>query len=154
MRGLVLAALLALGAAPAGAASLDCRRAATAAERMICADPVLSALDQEMAAAWWVAEANRRAGQREWLARRDRCADAACLAETYRGRIAALRPAATCREEAGTDQANEWVRQCIQVSPATHPPCNIANRCSLITDEIARGCGMIPAAERPAFCGR
>ncbi|UFN51034.1 hypothetical protein LPC08_10695 [Roseomonas sp. OT10] len=43
------------------------------------------------------------------------------------------------------------MKQCIQVSPATRPPCNDANPCALILDEIARGCGMYPAPV-PAYC--
>src|SRR5467141_2118383 len=48
--------------------------------------------------------------------------------------------------------ANELVRQCLQVSPATHPPCNAQNSCKLIEDEIQRGCGLL-GANAPAFCG-
>lgn len=56
-----------------------------------------------------------------------------------------------CSQSAGDEKANEYVRECLQVSPATHPPCNASNACSLIIDEIKRGCAMI-ATERPAFC--
>jgi hypothetical protein len=43
------------------------------------------------------------------------------------------------------------VQQCQQVSPATHPPCNVANACELMIDEIKRGCAMIDK-NAPAFC--
>jgi hypothetical protein len=56
-----------------------------------------------------------------------------------------------CSQSAGVAKANEYVRECLQVSPATHPPCNVSNACSLITEEIKRGCAMI-ATDRPAFC--
>ncbi len=39
-------------------------------------------------------------------------------------------PAKTCREELGAKKATKLVKQCIEVSPATHPPCNDANPCA------------------------
>jgi hypothetical protein len=48
--------------------------------------------------------------------------------------------------------ANELVRQCLEVSPATHSPCNAQNSCKLIEDEIQRGCGLL-GANPPAFSG-
>ena len=60
-------------------------------------------------------------------------------------------PEAPCRETAGAEKANTLVKQCLEVSPATHPPCNAANACSLIVDEIMRGCAMIEK-DAPAFC--
>ena len=56
-----------------------------------------------------------------------------------------------CRETAGADTSKTLVKQCLEVSPATHPPCNAANACSLIVDEIKRGCAMIEK-DAPAFC--
>ena len=56
-----------------------------------------------------------------------------------------------CRETAGAEKAKTLVKQCLEVSPATHPPCNAANACSLIVDEITRGCAMIDN-DAPAFC--
>jgi hypothetical protein len=43
------------------------------------------------------------------------------------------------------------VDQCLEVSPATHPPCNVANPCVLIKDEIGRGCALL-GKDAPAFC--
>jgi hypothetical protein len=60
-------------------------------------------------------------------------------------------PEKPCRETAGAEKANTLVKQCLEVSPATHPPCNAANACSLIVDEITRGCAMIEK-DAPAFC--
>ena len=57
----------------------------------------------------------------------------------------------SCRETAGAEKAKTLVKQCLEVSPATHPPCNAANACSLIVDEITRGCAMIDN-DAPAFC--
>ena len=58
---------------------------------------------------------------------------------------------ATCREAVGAQHAQELVRKCIEVSPATHPPCNADNSCELIIGEIRRGCGLL-ADDVPKFC--
>ena len=62
-------------------------------------------------------------------------------------------PEKPCRETAGVERAKTLVQQCQEVSPATHPPCNAANACSLIVDEITRGCAMIDK-DAPAFCAQ
>jgi hypothetical protein len=56
-----------------------------------------------------------------------------------------------CRDTAGVAKSESLVKQCLEVSPATHPPCNAANACSLIVDEITRSCAMIDK-DAPAFC--
>lgn len=67
--------------------------------------------------------------------------------------IASGARAASCRDEVGTAKADRYVRQCLMVSPATHPPCNAENSCSLIRDEIARGCRLLGGdAAMPEFC--
>lgn len=81
-------------------AGIDCSRAASAAERAICADPVLVELDAAMAAAWQAALSRSddhdalRADQRAWLAQRDACAQQdnarACLRARYAIRNAVL----------------------------------------------------------------
>jgi len=58
----------------------------------------------------------------------------------------------SCRAEVGARQADIYVKQCREVSPATRPPCNAQNPCALIIAEIKRGCAMLSAAEAPAFC--
>lgn len=68
---------------------------------------------------------------------------------------AAPKPAATkadadaaprsCAAEIGTAAAAERVEICRSVSPATHPPCNAANSCAMIEDEIARSCALFDA---------
>ncbi|HEY0229648.1 MAG TPA: lysozyme inhibitor LprI family protein [Dokdonella sp.] len=70
---------------------------------------------------------------------RDRAAPAAAAADV------------ACGKSAGRQKAELLVQQCQQVSPATHPPCNVANACALMTDEIKRGCAMIDK-NAPAFC--
>ncbi|HEY1935643.1 MAG TPA: hypothetical protein VGG99_26845 [Acetobacteraceae bacterium] len=57
----------------------------------------------------------------------------------------------SCLAEAGQQKARTLVDQCLMVSPATHPPCNAANPCALIIDEIRRGCGMLGSG-KPGFC--
>jgi hypothetical protein len=67
--------------------------------------------------------------------------------------IASVARAASCRDEVGAAKADRYVRQCLVVSPATHPPCNAENSCSLIRDEIARGCRLLGGdAAMPEFC--
>lgn len=56
-----------------------------------------------------------------------------------------------CRSEIGEVAAQELVDQCLEVTPATHPPCHVDNPCDLIQDEIARGCEML-GDEGPDFC--
>lgn len=60
----------------------------------------------------------------------------------------------SCLDEVGKATAETYVEQCLTVSPATHPPCNTANSCALIIDEIERGCAMIREAgeDVPEFC--
>lgn len=85
--------------APAATPSFDCAKARTAAERAICSDAGLAALDRKLADSFaravknWEAAiaANERKNQREWLVARDRCTaspDAkSCMDASYRRRI-------------------------------------------------------------------
>jgi hypothetical protein len=57
----------------------------------------------------------------------------------------------SCLRAVGADQANRLVNQCLQVSSATHPPCNAANSCVLIREEIRRGCQQL-GRDAPSFC--
>ncbi|WP_371765130.1 hypothetical protein [Massilia sp.] len=60
----------------------------------------------------------------------------------------------SCAQQMGQQRATLLARQCRQVSPATHPPCNAANSCAMIIDEFERGCNMLAGeAYRPTFCG-
>lgn len=56
-----------------------------------------------------------------------------------------------CLQAAGAERAKKLVDECMLVSPATHPPCNGQNSCSLIIDEIKRGCGLLQQ-NIPTFC--
>ncbi len=59
---------------------------------------------------------------------------------------------ASCNQSVGPERANRMVQDCLAVSPATHPPCNAQNSCSLIIDEIKRGCSLLQPRSAPAFC--
>jgi len=97
-RAVLPAAFLALSA-NSPAASFDCARASNGAERMICASPRLSELD-EYAARYYAgarlalkdAESCLRADQQEWLRRRDQCAGHGCIENAYLDRLAELHP--------------------------------------------------------------
>ena len=59
----------------------------------------------------------------------------------------------TCTDSIGAAAAARLAERCTMVSPATHPPCNVANACALIQDEIDRACGQYgPGETKPAEC--
>jgi uncharacterized protein YecT (DUF1311 family) len=87
--------------APAGSArpSYNCRQAGTRTERMVCANSGLAASDRRMASAYYAAMAQtdgetrgrlRRTRDR-FLARRERCANQACVAAVYEERVREIR---------------------------------------------------------------
>ena len=57
----------------------------------------------------------------------------------------------SCEKSIGKKEAKKLVDDCRQVSPATHPPCNAANSCVLIKDEIRRSCEWL-GKSAPTFC--
>jgi hypothetical protein len=57
----------------------------------------------------------------------------------------------TCLNAVGIERSRQLVNECLQVSPSTHPPCNAQNACSMIVEEIKRGCGLIQQGA-PGFC--
>ncbi|WP_109808533.1 hypothetical protein [Sphingosinithalassobacter portus] len=57
-----------------------------------------------------------------------------------------------CSADIGATKAQQLVDQCINVSPATHPPCNAANSCAMIEAEIARGCALLDEDAEKAGC--
>ncbi|HMG48490.1 MAG TPA: hypothetical protein VK614_13665 [Allosphingosinicella sp.] len=96
MLGFAALAGLLLATVPAPGPSFACRAAAARAERMICADPWLRALD--LGVARFYAAARRRPGavraQRAWLAERGACATSACLRAALEERLWRLSEAA------------------------------------------------------------
>ena len=59
--------------------------------------------------------------------------------------------ALSCSSELGLSAASELVKECLVVSPATHPPCNVQNSCEMIRSEIKRGCDYV-GQNQPSFC--
>lgn len=58
-----------------------------------------------------------------------------------------------CRDAIGAAASARLVERCIQVSPATRPPCNAANPCDLIQGEIDRSCKLWERdGDPPAAC--
>ena len=98
--GLALASAGGLGvwaSDAAHAAGFDCSKASTLVESLICADPSLSALDDEMSAAW--GEARRASpnpnqlleAQRAFIRQRGQCQNPRCIADIARQRTAELK---------------------------------------------------------------
>lgn len=55
----------------------------------------------------------------------------------------------SCADEIGATAARNRADLCRKVSPATRPPCNIANSCAMIDDEIARSCALFDTEGEP-----
>jgi uncharacterized protein YecT (DUF1311 family) len=81
---------------PAIRASFDCATPGTPAERIVCSDTQLAALDVRMAQMYQqglnlVTDKNEFSGQqRQWLSERNSCSDKPCLATSYDERIKEL----------------------------------------------------------------
>lgn len=72
------------------------------------------------------------------------------------GAMAATGPSPrSCVQEIGQRPAQALATTCRALSPATRPPCNAANSCALIEDEIARSCALFGDGEaaREPGCG-
>ena len=68
------------------------------------------------------------------------------------GRVVVARSSSaprSCAAEIGVAAATARVKLCRNVSPATRPPCNAANSCALIDDEIARSCALFDGKGPP-----
>ena len=83
-------------------------------------------------------------------------ADAPPQEEVDPAAVAALPASAqagACRDAIGEAASARLVQRCIAVSPATRPPCNAVNPCTLIQGEIDRSCEMYaPGEVKPAEC--
>lgn len=98
----VAALILAFACCFAWSAGFDCAKARSGVEKSICADAALSGLDEILARYYQGAALALRENaaclapdQREWLRKRDSCADAACLNTAYLerlGELSALQP--------------------------------------------------------------
>lgn len=74
-------------------ASFDCSKARTNVELMICADPDLARMDGRMATLYASARRTQPGAadvQLAWIKARNKCADEACLYQTYADRIDSL----------------------------------------------------------------
>lgn len=80
------------------AASFDCAKASTKVEHLICDNPELSKLDEELSAAYiTVLQDEKQAdsikqAQKQWMKERNDCADVDCVGKAYRSRIDELKP--------------------------------------------------------------
>ena len=78
------------------AASFDCAKAATNVEKLICEDPKLSKLDEDVSVAYKTALQDTKQGaairqaQKQWLKTRDDCHDSTCLTQSYQQRLGEL----------------------------------------------------------------
>jgi len=55
----------------------------------------------------------------------------------------------SCSADIGPTAADKRAKICRNVSPATRPPCNVANSCAMIEDEIARSCALFDGKGAP-----
>lgn len=164
----IAAFLIGQSVLPAAAASpsFSCAGKLAPTEAVICSDDSLATLDRQLTAAYAKMYASFPASERGtltavqkgWLAQRDACrTDKTCIHNAYQARLKQLGGAPqapaqlSCASSVGAQQAAIYVKQCTDVSPATHPPCNASNACALIISEIRRGCAMI-GSHAPAFC--
>lgn len=76
---------------------------------------------------------------------------AASLGRAKDGAARATSPAGplSCAAQIGVVAGRARAAVCRNVSPATHPPCNAANSCALIEDEIARSCALFDGQGAP-----
>lgn len=79
--------------------SFDCRRAGSRSERMVCSNAALAARDRRMASQFYSALAGAnsrtrralRTSRDQFLAYRERCGSAACVAQAYQDRMDEIR---------------------------------------------------------------
>ena len=78
------------------AASFDCKKATTFAEKQICSDPLLGKLDDALSENYKSmldadigdgARKDLKKTQKAWLSKRNKCTTKECLIEAYRKRI-------------------------------------------------------------------
>jgi uncharacterized protein len=98
MRTAIGMTLLCLVLVPAArAATFDCNKASSFAEKVVCSDSRITAMDDELGGLYKEAFASSpnkdalKTEQKAWLASRDRCQDSNCIMKAYSDRIAALK---------------------------------------------------------------
>lgn len=132
------------GPAEATGPSFDCANAAAPAERAICANPQLAALDLQLSQAFaarlgTLGEAERTAlvaDQNRWLVLRNTClADAACLSGAMDGRLAQLGNAAPVQTATAGGSA----------APAPAPAAGAGDVAQVAAAETAQATAAVPA---------
>ncbi len=117
--------------------SFDCAKARSPAERMVCADPDLSSLDQSLSEVFEAAlnvvprQAALRVEQQHWLTdRRDKAADAGILGKVYQSRIGELQAAADdgVRIRALTTSADGLAEHCVPLQQERDEICHVEER--------------------------
>ncbi len=111
-------------------------------------------------------KATLKSSQKKWLSSRNKCGSGECIETAYNTRIAQLSELSgnniqgnrgnqithqgtpdserSCIKEIGKKKAKALVNWCLDVSPATRPPCNVANSSKMIVEEIDRACKLHP----------
>lgn len=109
------------------AASFDCKKATTTAEKMICSNTSLSRLDEELAKVYLQTLASvpdheiLKREQRDWVKKkRNQCTSVDCLSSNYRIRITALTKALTAH--GNTTTASEISGTWQELKPAAGGP--------------------------------
>lgn len=116
MRRIVLIALT-LPALAFGA-SFDCKLSTNRVERLICTNVQLSSLDEALSEMFLAVvektefPARLRSEQKNWLSRRNSCADVSCVRQEYEDRIAQL----SCDRASPTAGSAIWASQCASLS--------------------------------------
>ena len=94
----IVLALFALVVTAQGA-SFDCQKASTSIEKLICNDPELSKLDEDLSATYKInmdveskvlSIASIQLAQKEWIKKRNSCPDTSCVKDEYVVRISQL----------------------------------------------------------------
>lgn len=142
----------------AGAASFPCEKAATAVEKMICADKTVSELDGHLGryysagrAALGAAKSCLAKDQKAWLQTRNACKDVACLKRVYLLRLAeldALQPGMTALKDASLPRVDTllWIVPPAEDTVAAPPVAAAAPEFRVrgkIVDDIASGDGFV-----------
>ena len=95
------------------AASFDCAKAAFATEKLICNNPDISKLDEQLGASYKQAlessadKDSLKKSQIEWLKQQRACKDSECLNKVYQARLAELNNVTTQKDNLSTSVENK-----------------------------------------------
>lgn len=128
----IFALLLSLCSIESQATSFDCAKAASFAEKTICADPSLSSLDERLNSQYVRAldgaqdKGQMRLEQREWLRLRDNCKTKQCLNTSISARLDVLSGMATQKASSSSDFDSKRAEQSfVTKPPAAVVPSNL-----------------------------